>query len=441
MQDYLSQLINRVQQPALTVQPRPVSRFESPRHPAVESFDSTSYSESFELSEESPEFFRPPESAAAGESGGPEVRSAPSGRFVTGMEIDESIQPTESNRHESGITDALFFRDSPAVQSSMLSHMSRPVFARQPMRETDSIAASHGHPAELNEQTVQTEQIVPVSRATAGPTRSVMQQENAAEKATIFLNNALSEQPEHPERIKYVTQRRQERIEPDTRPNTIARRSTNESNPVSADLSIYPSERQNAQQILPESAESPVQGRRAPHQPSATLNELAAIPNGDSVDTLPVYPQPAVRNQSHIRIKEETAQPLISPVSAESPEREQTSPDSTPVVISLRERPVSKIPAKIEPLPEWGSDSISRSDFSSTPRRAIFKQPFAEPDALRHSAEQAADTPIPTIQVTIGRIEVRATVAVVPTSARKAPARSSTMSLDDYLKQRSGRSR
>lgn len=46
-------------------------------------------------------------------------------------------------------------------------------------------------------------------------------------------------------------------------------------------------------------------------------------------------------------------------------------------------------------------------------------------------------TPMPTIQVTIGRIEIRATQTSEKSAAKPRPAQA-TMSLDDYLKQRDG---
>lgn len=49
--------------------------------------------------------------------------------------------------------------------------------------------------------------------------------------------------------------------------------------------------------------------------------------------------------------------------------------------------------------------------------------------------EQGKQTQSPTIQVSIGRIEVRATVAAAP--VKKLQAKSSAMSLDEYLTRRS----
>ena len=61
-------------------------------------------------------------------------------------------------------------------------------------------------------------------------------------------------------------------------------------------------------------------------------------------------------------------------------------------------------------------------------------QSFTAPTAPPRRAERVADSP--TIQVTIGRIEIRATVEATPT--RKPLAKAPVMSLDEYLRQRNG---
>lgn len=60
--------------------------------------------------------------------------------------------------------------------------------------------------------------------------------------------------------------------------------------------------------------------------------------------------------------------------------------------------------------------------------------------AARQYRHQPAVSESPTIQVTIGRVEIRAAAAST-VSARKTPARSPAMNLDDYLKQRNGERR
>lgn len=61
-------------------------------------------------------------------------------------------------------------------------------------------------------------------------------------------------------------------------------------------------------------------------------------------------------------------------------------------------------------------------------------QPLDGPTDPQFGMAQATDAP--TIQVTIGRVEIRATIASTP--IRKAPTHTPAMSLDEYLKQRNG---
>jgi hypothetical protein len=84
-----------------------------------------------------------------------------------------------------------------------------------------------------------------------------------------------------------------------------------------------------------------------------------------------------------------------------------------------------------EPFFHRKTDLIPMRDVALMPGREQCK-PFTENPAPRLATEPVVDSP--TIQVTIGRVEIRATVASTPT--RKAPAKSSAMSLDDYLTRR-----
>lgn len=67
------------------------------------------------------------------------------------------------------------------------------------------------------------------------------------------------------------------------------------------------------------------------------------------------------------------------------------------------------------------------------PRR---EHPQPRGEAAAPQFGMAHPTDAPTIQVTIGRVEIRATVP--PTPTRKAPTHRSAMGLDEYLKQRNG---
>lgn len=86
-----------------------------------------------------------------------------------------------------------------------------------------------------------------------------------------------------------------------------------------------------------------------------------------------------------------------------------------------------------KPLFEWKLAESPKLDVSSESRRNIIK-PLIESVTSQKTTNPVVDTPEPTIHITIGRIEVRATAAA--TAVKRAPAKSSAMSLDDYLKQR-----
>ncbi|MGB7921980.1 MAG: hypothetical protein WCF57_01915, partial [Pyrinomonadaceae bacterium] len=81
------------------------------------------------------------------------------------------------------------------------------------------------------------------------------------------------------------------------------------------------------------------------------------------------------------------------------------------------------------------------------PARPTRSTTVAQPRVTRYveqkSATQAESRPAPepTINVTIGRIEVRATTtapATPPAASRRQSADATPMSLDDYLRQRAG---
>ena len=97
--------------------------------------------------------------------------------------------------------------------------------------------------------------------------------------------------------------------------------------------------------------------------------------------------------------------PVVSPLS--HPERQPAAiAGNEPLTPALQPRPVSPVPPRLNPV----------------------SQPaFGESSNLR-----AAE--VPTIQVTIGRIEIRATPPAAPVP-KPRPA-SPTLSLDDYLRQR-----
>ncbi|HEX2209176.1 MAG TPA: hypothetical protein VHG93_15960, partial [Longimicrobium sp.] len=66
----------------------------------------------------------------------------------------------------------------------------------------------------------------------------------------------------------------------------------------------------------------------------------------------------------------------------------------------------------------------------------VMVQPVVRAAPLPPAVAEEAEAPAPVIEVSIGRIEVRATQAPAsPAPVRRAP---STLSLDDYLQRRGG---
>ncbi|HEU5330776.1 MAG TPA: hypothetical protein VFU78_21970, partial [Thermomicrobiales bacterium] len=96
--------------------------------------------------------------------------------------------------------------------------------------------------------------------------------------------------------------------------------------------------------------------------------------------------------------------------------------------------PAGPVPAQPAPL----TPSTQRI-LPSSPRQAILAQPQVRPLTVPTPAPRPSEPQreaAPSIQVTIGRVEVRAVPAETPArAARPAPP---TLSLEDYLRQRNG---
>lgn len=84
--------------------------------------------------------------------------------------------------------------------------------------------------------------------------------------------------------------------------------------------------------------------------------------------------------------------------------------------------------------------SAGRSRAATLPVLTPASRPVQTPASSRAEVARETEPALPVIQITIGRIEVRATVpAVAP--PRSAGRKASALSLDDYLRSRSGRTK
>ncbi len=106
--------------------------------------------------------------------------------------------------------------------------------------------------------------------------------------------------------------------------------------------------------------------------------------------------------------------------------REVTVPDEKQKIIKPQ---TSTPPAPVKPvsIKPWSEQPIVGLN---SPSHSSNQQLMADPSG-------SDTTPSPTIQVTIGRIEIRAT-QVTQKPAKKSYATSNTLNLDEYLKQRNG---
>lgn len=153
--------------------------------------------------------------------------------------------------------------------------------------------------------------------------------------------------------------------------------------------------------------------------------------------------EPSIEKQAYLNSTKATIQKGKAPphtlVSFIAPNSIEHSQKQTPEAsLTQSAKPSEKKQAHaettdIEPLFEWKPSAQTQSVFSEESRQAIIK-PLTEPMAPPHATESTGNNPAPTIQITIGRIEVRATAAA--TATKKIPAKSPAMSLDDYLRQR-----
>lgn len=375
MQNYLNQLAQRIQQPELGVQPRPVSRFESAQYSNFESS-----ADSSEPASEST--FEPFASITVGESGETEL---PSGQFIsTRIGADKLAQRIESrNRNESKTVDSTLettsttepqqpYLGQPISEPSIATHADKKLAAHRSMLEGGPIAVGKQSIAQSGRN----------AQPAKEPIKPVSQIEKPDELEIPSLDKPSSERSKLTGPIGHVVHTERTQIKPG-----------------SADIK-KPADASNA----------------------ALTGSVARQHYSDKKES------PAQIGTEQIR----SFVPLVN--NDENLEKKKAPSNSVHISTTGTAILANTESFETRPLPERRSDLMPRADFSSTQRRKIFK-PFAE--NTEHAMERSDEAPTPTIQVTIGRIEVRATVAAA-TPARKTPAKSPAMSLDEYLKQRNG---
>ncbi|MFL5801932.1 MAG: hypothetical protein ACJ8CR_09345 [Roseiflexaceae bacterium] len=177
---------------------------------------------------------------------------------------------------------------------------------------------------------------------------------------------------------------------------------------------------------LPQRAPQPQADRREAHDATAL-----APPRRPAPELAPEEARSTARPHKH-RVVPEVAPAVVEHEQADRARVERPAPAEPPGVPTPREgetqsaaRPiVTPIIERI--VREAHADRTQPPHGGGAARPTLAPQPAAP-------EQQAAQ---PTIQVTIGRIEVRATPSA--TSTRRAPSAAPTLSLDEYLRSRQG---
>ncbi len=159
-------------------------------------------------------------------------------------------------------------------------------------------------------------------------------------------------------------------------------------------------------------------------QPLAAAADSAAAPTSRADDAAPRREPPAAERARVATVGAVVAAPAALP--------ERSSADEVAPVSPVRpsRAPVARIVARpsVEPPAELAAvrlGEIAPARLRETARRS-------DPSGPRLPADRPA---VPSVQVSIGRVEVRAVFAPPPLPSRR-PSPAPTLSLDDYLKQR-----
>jgi hypothetical protein len=351
--DYLDQLALRVQQPEFAVQPRPVSRFESPSHATLVT----------------PE---PPAPEEADEPGSPSAVI-----ILSETGVDKPEQHTDNhNRHEAETEASLSVVARP-VKESHTPHpgqsTTEPPIVTHPVSTEATHHSLHAvtYPA-LRRQP--TEQRARIDRSPVEPVQPPVRLDKPMDHADIASSN--------------LSGRRE----------------------------------------LAGLAERIVRGEREQTQPLAGSKRPTGTAGNASFNLLrrpefTEFQEPVVRDTRE-RIPQSVK--IVNPV-------EKSASPLAPGTTYHGQTEVESEPSGAEPLFGRQAELMPKAGFAPMPEREVFK-PLAEPTAPPLGVERSADTP--TIQVTIGRVEIRATVESPP--ARKPQAKAPVMSLDEYLRQRNG---
>lgn len=342
MLDYLGRLALRFQQPEMTVQPRPVSRFESQRHSIRTALELPAPEEAGELGLQSSVFV--PAETNTGRM------TQPADSWTQG---DPDILDTLSERQPTKNYHNLY-----PGQSTVAPAIGTPTSSTEttdlPVLEVTQLVP-HGQQAEQSEQSV---------RSTVVQAQPSVRIGKRAFATPVIATSASSAET------------------------------------TGVPVLEVPHPASDGQQA--EQSEQTVRSAAAQAQPSGRIDGL----------------EEQTSNVSRLKIT--------------NPKEERASSLSTQPMNRNERGMFSELP-ETESLYGRKTDTVPRTVSTPVTRREMTER-LAHPTAQQFGTNRATDEP--TIQVTIGRVEIRATVASAPT--RKTQTQRPVMSLDEYLRQRNG---
>lgn len=172
--------------------------------------------------------------------------------------------------------------------------------------------------------------------------------------------------------------------------------------------------------------------------PSNGWSAAKAVEKADAVDVSPGavdVSQPALHTDTSRVVENRTTSVSITAADSSKKRSHQSLPASerAQVVDEDEVSMISGAPASRPAKTAQPSYPVTtrQSNRQQTPWGGLPRQTDTEQRNNKRSEQEQH-----TVQVTIGRVEIRATVASTPT--RKTPVKSSAMSLDEYLKRRNG---
>ncbi|NML46843.1 hypothetical protein HHL11_24070 [Ramlibacter sp. G-1-2-2] len=203
--------------------------------------------------------------------------------------------------------------------------------------------------------------------------------------------------------------------------------------------------------VPPEAPLLPAKHERvaSPRAPAPDRPGLPSLETRPGPRTLPAATEPSRRAQSKPQRVREPAQVPTRRTSSPGTETAVTrkaqaalpaTTSEAAVRPAIAAKPAAPILSTVQHVHHHTTVQAPARTTSATPSRAVLMARAAQPPAARRDPAPASAQPAP-VQITIGRVEVRAVPAAQPDRPRAPAPAAPRLSLDEYLRRRNGASR